>query len=107
MPSAASLLPLACDSVSQLADRASVSITGGTAVEIGSLVIVSVTNVTVTSKVGRTLGTVPSGMRPSRLMVGSINYNNNAGQITVDGDGIVSVYSTASGDFSGQVVYTV
>lgn len=83
------------------------SVTGGKAVKAGSLVVVSVVNVTLSSGVGRSLGTLSSGMRPSQLTVGTVNYQGKAGQLAVDAAGAVTAYSTSAGDFSGQVAYLV
>ena len=93
------------DSVSQISKTATASFTGGTAVKLGRLVVVTVENVTITSNIWRDLGTLPSSMRPSVAAYGAVTYNEHAGQIGVFSDGTVAVFSAASGDFTGQVVY--
>ena len=107
MPNAASLLPLACDSVSQLEVAATASGTGWYAQRVGNMAVVSIENVTLSSGTMRTLGTVPTAFRPARAWFGALNANSSAGYASIGADGKLVAYSKSSGDFSGQVVYAV
>ena len=97
------LMPMAdlWDSVS----HESAEITGCFAERVGSIVVLQITNITLSGGVPRNIGTLPSGFRPSATRYGVIEYRGNSGYAQVTKEGFVSVFSTASGDFSGQVVF--
>lgn len=107
MLSSVSNLATLGDSVSQLEVTATASGTGWYAQRVGKIAIISIENVTLSSGTMRTLGTVPSAFRPARAWFGAINANSSAGYASIGADGKLVAYSKASGDFSGQVVYTV
>lgn len=95
------------DSLRDSVSRATVEITGCVADRAGALLVLNVTNVTLSAGAMRRLGTLPEGFRPSRLVIGVIDYRGSSGYVQVSPGGEVAAFSVAQGDFSGQVSYIV
>lgn len=74
---------------------------GGTMYRVGRLAVLQLSNITLSPSVMRKVGKLPVALRTEAN--GVISYNAAAGYVSVKSDGTVYCYSTASGDFSGQV----
>lgn len=74
---------------------------GGTMYRVGRLAVLQLSNITLSPAVMRKVGKLPVALR--KEVNGVISYNAVAGYVSVKSDGTVYCYSTASGDFSGQV----
>lgn len=74
---------------------------GGTLYRIDGIAVLQITNLTLSAGVARTAGKLAA--KPAIKAVGAISYNDAAGYVAVATDGTTTCWSTASGDFSGQV----
>lgn len=68
---------------------------------VGRIAVLQLSNITLSPSVMRNVGKLPVTLRNE--VNGVISYNAAAGYVSVKSDGKVYCYSTASGDFSGQV----
>lgn len=71
------------------------------------VVVIVIQNSTLTGNVLRTLGTVPSNMRPNSVVYSALNYSQYAGFVCVNTDGTVTAFAPYTGDYTGQIVYCV
>lgn len=75
-----------------------------------SMVIVQANNVTLSSDVKRTLGTLPSGYRPlmpsgRTSLIATTTYSQYTGILEVTSGGEVAMQAPMSGDYTGQLVF--
>lgn len=79
--------------------------------KFGPIVVVNCDYIIVPEKTYKTLGTLPSGCRPKMGVLGMAyaRGTDHTGQITVDTQGKVQVYSlvASNGYFGGTVVFPV
>ena len=75
---------------------------GVTCVSIGRIVVVQLKNISLTAHTGRTVCQLP--FKPVTEAFGCLNVNSASGYVKIDTNGVVSCFSTTSGDFSGQAV---
>lgn len=78
----------------------------------GLFVVVNVEDISVPSKSGKKLGTLPAGFRPRKNVIGMayVRGEDHTGQITVQTNGVVEAYSltaNSNGYFGGTVVFPV
>ena len=78
---------------------------GATLYRIDGVAVLQITNLTLSAGVIRTAGKLP--VKPALKAVGTLSYNNAAGYVAVSTDGTTTCWSTASGDFSGQVFFAI
>ena len=79
--------------------------------KFGPIVVVNCDYLSISTKTIKTLGTLPTGCRPKKSVLGMAyaRGENSCGQITVASDGKVQAYysSSSSGYFGGTVVFAV
>ena len=82
-----------------------------TYVKCGNIVTISCDHLSVHEKTSKTLGTLPVGFRPKKTALGMayVRGIDHCGQISVDKDGTVAIWSAISnsGFFGGCVTYPV
>ena len=78
---------------------------GATLYRVDGIAVLQITNLTLSAGVIRTAGKLP--VKPALKAVGALSYNNAAGYVAVSTDGTTTCWSTASGDFSGQVFFAI
>lgn len=100
------LTPLA--TLRNCASRERVSVTGGEATRVGSLVTVGLVNVTLSKGSSRNLGTLPTSMRPSVDYYGTLFFNGNLGYFKIAKNGSINAYSGPyAGDYTGSITFPV
>lgn len=84
------------------------SVAGGEAVRVGSLVTVRLVNVTVSKGSSRNVGTLPTSMRPSVDYYGTLFFGGYLGYFKIGKDGSITARSdSAQGDYTGGVTFPV
>lgn len=84
------------------------SVAGGEAVRVGSLVTVRLVNVTVSKGSSRNVGTLPTSMRPSVDYYGTLFLGGYLGYFKIGKDGSITARSdSAQGDYTGGVTFPV
>ena len=96
------------DSVSQATTRTSGSLgNGGTYMAKNGVVVVQITNSTLSANQNRAIGTLPAGLRPSVSVKGTLHYSQYTGTIDIGVSGAVSITAPFAGDYTGQAVFCV
>lgn len=102
VPKLASLSELG-DSLSQATTKQSATPANGMTCElVGSMVTVTLLNITLKANTWRTIGTLPAAYRPSADHFGVVFTLSNMGYFKVTPEGVVSAASAVAGNYTGS-----